>query len=85
MIEDGIMGIGWRAKVCTERRDGRKRRYAHTRWIGKYVDESIRRNAEWKTDVGEGCFIMARHGSRAAKMIEDENGRAGTEARLCDW
>lgn len=66
--------------MCTERRGDSTGRHARTRGVEKQMDDSRRRDLEWKTDVGEARFIMARRRSRADKWRWKRTVGAGTEA-----
>lgn len=48
-----------------ERSGDTKGTYARIRGIENAVDDSRRKEAEWKANVGEARFTMTRGGSRA--------------------
>lgn len=62
---------------------GTKGSYQRPRGLRNDVDDSRRREAEWKTDGGEGRFIMACCGSRAAEMTMEENCRGRNRSSIC--
>lgn len=55
----------------------RNSRYVCRRGVEKEVDDSRRREAELKEDVGDARFMMAPCEIRAAEITMDENGRGG--------